>query len=163
MTGRVKVTLDKTADVLRALAAIGRDRAYVGFPDSGAGHDGGHLTNAQLGYIHETGAPEANIPARPFLAPAAEGVKDEVVKRLKAAGEAALNGKPEVVTKTLAAVGLLGQNAARAKINSGVGPALKESTLASRRRRGRKGTKQLIDTGALRNAITFVVRPKEGS
>jgi hypothetical protein len=42
-------------------------------------------------------------------------------------------------------------------INSNVGPPLKPGTLAARRRRGLKRTNTLVDTGQMRNAVTYVV------
>jgi hypothetical protein len=49
----------------------------------------------------------------------------------------------------------------RAFITAGQGFApLAAATLAARRRKGRTGTKPLIDTGQLRRAITYVLRRK---
>ena len=50
------------------------------------------ITIAQLGFIHEFGSPAANIPARPFLVPGVESVKDKIGADLGKAAKAALKG-----------------------------------------------------------------------
>lgn len=142
-------------------ALTGRD-VLVGIPSSATARKekGEPMDNATLGYIHEFGAPRANIPARPFLIPGIENGKDAINKQLQAATVAALSGNADEVDRRLHAAGLTAQNYVRARINSGIPPALTDATLAARRRRGRTGDKPLIDTGQLRNAITYVIRKK---
>ena len=70
---------------------------------------------------------------------------------------------PEAGITALHRVGLTAQNSVRRVINAGVAPPLAASTLRSRRTRKvakRTGTVALIDTGQLRNSITYVIRPK---
>lgn len=159
----VTVTLDKVAHVLEGVRLLTSQQVMVGFPGDDpkvarTGEKSAGLNNAALGYIHEKGAPEANIPARPFLEPGIKAVQNETIDGLKKAGEFALQGRVEAVGRQLHRVGLRAVNSVRAVINAGVPPPLKPSTLAGRRRRGRKGTVPLIDTGQLRNAITYVIR-----
>ena len=61
----VKVTRDKVASVIKAVSDLATKDVLVGIPDSAPERkDGEPISNAQIGYIQETGAPEANIPAR---------------------------------------------------------------------------------------------------
>jgi phage gpG-like protein len=159
-TGAVKV-LDKLPKLLAAMNSLTMKDVMVGIPkEETARDDTGPLNNATIGYIMEHGAPEANIPARPFLIPGVEACKDKVAKQLAGAAKGAVQGNAIGIEEGLERAGLLAQNSVRAKINSGIGPSLAPSTIAARKRRGRTGTKPLIDTGQLRNSITYVVRSK---
>ena len=161
----VTISKDETASLLKAIKALTSKQVLVGVPDSTAerepveGESPG-LSNAAIGYIQEKGAPEANIPARPFLEPGVAGAKDQIAARFKSGAKSALTGDLEAVDATLNAVGLMGQNAARAKITDGPFAPLKPSTLANRKRRGRSGERPLIDTSQLRRALTYVIRGK---
>ncbi len=131
----------------------------VGIPsDKTARDDDAPINNATIGYIMEHGAPEQNIPARPFLIPGIRESKERVAKQFKLAAQKSLKGDKDAAEQGLNRAGLIAQNAVRKVINAGIAPALTSGTLAARRRRGRTGTKPLIDTGQTRNSITFVVR-----
>ena len=157
----IKIRADNLAQMLAAVRSLGRDRVLVGIPSSAPGRRNGEpITNAELGYIHEFGAPAANIPARPFLIPGAESVRNEAAARMKVIGEQALDGDKAAVDRGLHAVGLLAQNAVRKKITDGPFEPLAPATLASRRARGRTGTKPMLDTGQLRASITYVIERK---
>lgn len=119
-------------------------------------------TNAELGYIHEFGAPEANIPARPFLIPGVKNAMSASLAYLKQGAQRSLKGKGGAVEEAYHQAGLAAQSAVRNKITSGPFEPLKESTLETRRARGRTGTRPLIDTGQLRNSITYVIRAVTG-
>jgi hypothetical protein len=56
--------------------------------------------------------------------------------------------------------GLIAESSVRKKINEGPFEPLAPKTLQERKRRGRTGEKPLIDTGQLRNSVTYVIRPK---
>lgn len=155
----VTITKDRVADVLKQVKALTAQEVLVGVPAENAGrNDGDAINNAEIGYVQEFGAPERNIPARPFLLPGVEEAMPKIIDRMKAGGAKALSGDPGAASKTLNAVGLMAQNAVRAKINEGIPPPLSPRTLADRRARGRTGEKPLIDTGQLRNSVTYVVR-----
>ncbi|WP_288074668.1 hypothetical protein [Pseudomonas sp.] len=156
------VVRDDVAKVLAAIQRLTSREVMVGIPATKAEReDGEPINNAQLGYIHEYGAPKANIPARPFLVPGVAEKKDAIAGRLKKAAKAAMDGNNTALESELNAAGLLGQNGARNQINNGPHEPLAERTLAARRARGREGDKPLIDTGQLRNSLTYVIRQKE--
>jgi phage gpG-like protein len=158
-----KVTKDNVASLLRSLQELARRDVLVGITEERSERDdpeAGTLGNASLAYIHEHGSVLNSIPARPFLEPGIQDARDILVGMFEQAAQAALNGKEEVSLRALDKAGLVAQNAVRAKITAGPFTPLAASTLASRRRRGRTGTKPLIDTGQLRNSITYVVREK---
>jgi hypothetical protein len=165
MTARIETVIDnfdklqqannyfRTTDVLVGVPAQKAVRTYAEAKAKGL-----KINNAALGYIHNYGLPTKNIPARPFMEPGIHNSQAQVVKFLRAAAEQAIEGNPGGVRKNFIAAGIAAQTAIKAKINTGPFAPLKESTLAARRRRGRTGTRPLIDTAQLRNSINFVVR-----
>ncbi|MCJ2126794.1 hypothetical protein MKL11_30530 [Methylobacterium sp. J-077] len=116
--------------------------------------------NATLGYLNEFGVPEKNIPARPFLLPGVESVKEAVAARLKKAIPLAMAGDRGAVDATLNAVGLIAVDAVQQKLLDGPFPPLSPRTLKARKARGRTGEKPLIDKGLLRRSITYSIREK---
>ncbi|WP_423196787.1 Bacteriophage protein [Cupriavidus sp. H19C3] len=155
------IKTDRLKEVLESISGLVDKQVLVGIPDSAPERkDDEPLSNAAIGYIQETGSPANNLPARPFLVPGVASAEEKTVPQLQKAVEAALDGDLPRAEKRMASAGLAAQNSVRAKINSGIAPQLKDSTLAARRRRGRTGTVPLIDTGQLRNSITYVIRKK---
>jgi hypothetical protein len=165
----VKVTVDKVQSVLDALQVLNQTRVMVGIPGEKAARRGTPITNAALGYIHENGAPEINLPARPFLVPGVSKVKTQTASLLRQAGVAALDGKPTVVRKIYMAAGQTAVNSVTAVIRAGIPPPLKPGTVARRRVRSRGSnyrrkattaaqTIPLIDTGQLLRSVTYVLR-----
>lgn len=185
MKSGVKITgSDKLKALQRNVKLLPGMQVLVGIPGENAEREG-DLTNAQLGYIHEFGAPEANVPARPFLIPGIESVRPRIERHLMAAAKVGLTGKTARADsmKYLNAAGMTAVNGVRAYMTRGVPPPLADSTL--RRRAGRRkgsghrinkgsaaelkaraagaepsmaSVKPLIDTGQLRAAVTYVIR-----
>jgi len=174
----LKVIFDRTSEVLAAVRTLTNTRVLVGVPAEKASRNG-PILNSQLAYIHDNGAPEANIPARPFMKPGIKDVQNQIEEGLRKAGDLALGkGGAAAVERQFERIGTLASVAIKNKISAGIPPPLKESTLRARAARGRKGAKKelerraqgqaaslefaipLIDTGAMRNSITYVVRKK---
>lgn len=181
--GRVIVRQRPLSDVTADIKLLVGVELLVGFPAETSGRDEsgeeqGPITNAALGYIHETGMPEQNIPARPFLAPAIEENKEMIEKRLAGIAKKVLAGDKNAVEVGYQSLGLKMQAAIRNKINEGIPPPLAASTLRARAARGRKGAqeeldarrqgeapgtvnaKPLVDSGQMRNAVNYAIRSK---
>ncbi|MBY4726606.1 MULTISPECIES: hypothetical protein [Burkholderia] len=158
--GSMKV--DRLDEVLKSIAGLVKQEVLVGVPDSTAGRkdDGQPLSNAEIGYIQETGSPANNIPARPHLVPGVQDARPKFEPQLQKGVEAALDGDLEQVQRRLNMAGIAAQNSVRAKVNSNIAPELAESTLEARRRRGVTRENTLVDTGQYRNSITYVIRKK---
>jgi len=151
--------VDNVARVIDGIAQLATTRVMVGVPaEKATRQDGEPVTNADLAYIHNNGAPEAGIPAREFMRSGIETKQADINEALKKTGEAALDGKPAAVDRGFHRVGLIGQAALRAKITDGAFVPLADATIEARRRAGRTGTKPLIDKAELRNALSYVVR-----
>lgn len=164
---------DNTAMLKKAMDTLAKRIVVVGYPEdknvtrsaafSGIGPaPSARITNASLAYIQDKGSPAAGIPPRPFLEPGVDAVSTKIEKRLAQGARAALGGDEDAVDKSLSQAGLTAQAGVRAFITNGNFQALKASTLAARRRGRFKGTKPLIVTGQLRNAVNYTVRNRSG-
>lgn len=176
--------MERLAEALRVLAT---KEVLVGYPeDADARDDPKEPTNAQLAYIHDNGAPEANIPQREFMVPGVESARAEFESRLVRTMQAVLRGGgPEAAEAGLTRAGFSAVNGIKRTINDGVPPPLSDATLRQRLRKGRRDgagarkgaaieldrrwdgqepsvehAKPLVDTAQMRNAATFVVRDK---
>ncbi|MCL6466957.1 MAG: hypothetical protein I4O48_01360, partial [Ralstonia sp.] len=132
-----KITIDKLGDVIKAISGLANKDVLVGIPDSAPERTDTPITNAQIGYVMETGSPANNIPARPFLVPGIASVQDEVAARLRKGALSALDGSQTGVDTALKQAGMVGQNAVKQKITDGPFAPLSPRTVAERRR-GRK-------------------------
>jgi len=102
-------------------------------------------------YIQAHGSFVEQVPARPIIEPAIESSKAGIAKRLGAAASAAMNG--EDTEKPLMDAGLYAQSKVKSYFLHNNWAPNSPKTIK------RKGSdKPLIDTGALRNSITFVIR-----
>lgn len=168
------------AKLRKGIDALVRQDVFVGVPeDKGARKETGDtgISNAYLAYIHEHGVPENNLPARPALMPGIKAIRKDAVELLRRAAVDAMEGNFEAVTSALNRIGLLGQNAVRAKFVDNDWDPLSDKTLdarpvtgemvdkkgnakkiygKSRRKQGK--INPLIDTGQLRKAYTYVIR-----
>jgi hypothetical protein len=60
--------------------------------------------------------------------------------------------------QTFNAIGLVAANGMKAAIQEGDFQPLSQRTIDARLKRGRTGVKPLLDTGQLRNSISYVLR-----
>lgn len=164
----VRVTQDRTAAVKAALKALVQDRVLVGIASEHAFRDPEpedptpHLNNAEIGYLNEFGAPDANIPARPHLVPGTQGALPKVEKIYRDAAPKALNGDVAAIRAAHGKVGFTVTSAVKNLITDGIDPPLADSTVRQRKRRGRDGETPLLDTGQYRRNIDFAVRAAKG-
>lgn len=178
----VQVTKKNLQDVIASVRALAASEVLVGVPEEKTERDDGvPLTNAALAYIHDNGAPEAHIPARPFMVPGIKRAEAEIEKRLSMALKAAMRGNMVAAEGQMMAAGLAAQLGIQKTINDGIPPPLAIATLKKRAAKGRKGAqyelkrrakgldpiagmqlaKPLVDTGELRKSITFVIRSRK--
>lgn len=160
MKSGAKMTQDNFASIIKAISDIAKKDVLIGIPDSAPDRRDGPISNAQIGYIQETGSPTNNIPARPFLVPGVQDVQAECADRLGNAAGAALDGSAEGANRQLTSAGLIAENSVKRKINSNIQPKLADSTLEARRRRGVTRENTLVDTAGMRNSVTSLVRNK---
>lgn len=186
----VRMVLDNSQTFLAALDELTANAVFVGIPSTRIERDpepGEKSTpnNAVIGYTQENGDPDKNIQPRPFLVPAVEENKAEILTRLRAIGQTAFAGNLLGVRALRTQLGLFAQRAVQQKITDGPFTPLSEATLQARVRRNfgkgaagsRKGARlelarrasglaagtdlarPLIDTGQLRRSVGYVIGP----
>lgn len=121
-------------------------------------------------FIHEHGSPLWQIPPRPVLLPAIASVKAQIAMVLKKAAQAALDGDAELARKRMEIAGDVASRAAKEWFtNPHNGWPPNSPVTIDGSKRGKDGKKfikgkgsdtPLIDTGAMRQAITYVVSEK---
>ncbi len=181
------ITTQRTSNAKRfqqRLAATQKKAVYVGIPSSSSRDRASELlamaaatagitkqaglmraakqdvSNAELLYIFSKGSPLKGIPPRPVLEPAieAEANKKIIARELAGAAKAALDGDEAKYDQQLKRAGMAAQNAARewfTNPENGWAPNAPSTIKA-------KGSDTPgVDTGAMRQAIVFVVRTEE--
>ena len=163
----VTVTKDNVKNVLAAIKRLTDTEILIGIPrdsphDAGPGQSGEPITSAELGYIHEFGAPEANIPPRPFLISGVQNAIDDkgLIDKLKKTAQTALSGDLAKINAQMDAIGQIAEDAVKQKLADGPFLPLAPRTIAARVARGVTRTDPLIDTGAMRQAVTHVIAKK---
>ncbi len=120
------------------------------------------LTNSQLGFIFEFGAPEVKIPARPILGPVVKDNQADIIATLKLAAGFALQGDDESVDRTLHSLGIRLVVAVKKHILNVIPPPLSAKTLRKwitpRKQRKDYGETPLKVTAQFLNAFNYVVR-----
>jgi hypothetical protein len=159
---RIKFSVTKVVDNVPSLnlsiRMLKNTDVLVGIPEDKANREGDPINNATLAYIHDTGSPASNIPARPFMDPGIQAVRPALADHLKSIGQKALDGKMSSMVKEYHAVGLLASTSIKKKIVEGPFAPLKPATIAARERQGREGDKPLIVTSQMLKAVTYVAR-----
>ncbi len=124
------------------------------------------LTNAEIGAVHEYGAPDAGIPTRPWLRPGVAKNSAQYVEAISKAVKAEVEGRGGSMVQAL---GLVGAKAA-ADVRNYVtqGPEITPTNAASTKKRkeaktrkGSKGkTRTLVDTSQMIRGVTWKVSEK---
>ncbi|WP_374527760.1 hypothetical protein [Acinetobacter sp.] len=147
-------------DILQAVSELSQVDVLVGVPH-GENRSEADMTNAQIGYLLETGSPAMNLPPRPHLVPGIEEVQDVIGEKLAAAVDAALSGNSKRMYFLLESAGMKATMNVKKFINRGEFAELAPLTIRERKRRGRKSEKPLVDTGQYRNSHTYIIMKGE--
>lgn len=147
-------------DILQAVSELSLVDVLVGVPH-GENRTEADMTNAQIGYLLETGSPAMNLPPRPHLVPGIEEVQDVIGEKLTAAVDAALSGNSKRMYFLLESAGMKATMNVKKFINRGDFAELAPLTIRERKRRGRKSEKPLVDTGQYRNSHTYIIMKGE--
>ncbi len=175
------------SDILNRIAAIKKRAIYVGIPQEESSRKDEDVTNAELLFIHTNGARRRSMikemdvamdsgksyskaydlyiqthgsplwqsPPRPVIESAIAAHAKEIAREFKGIYAAAAKGNIQAEERAIHRTGMVAQNAARGWFTdprNGWAPNA-PSTIAQ------KGSdKPLIDTGAMRKAIVYVVR-----
>jgi len=112
--------------ITRAVTQLSKRRLLLGVVKN---DNSKSIDNNALGWIFEMGAPEAHIPARPFLYPTLRANASYIAAAFMHAMSYALTGNTEEVDRTLNSLGMTLTERVRAYILAGIAPPLSKSTL----------------------------------
>lgn len=179
ITINTKITVNKMQKLMQELEALKDIRVLVGIPEEEnlrRDEEDSSVGNALLAYVHDNGSPVRGIPARPFMKPGIARVQSKISSFMRKAAKAHLEGQMEEKIKLLHNAGMVAADSIRSVINIGEGfTPLKRATLLGRMRR-REYLKNLskeeredimdsfhplVDTGQMRNAITYSIEGVE--
>lgn len=172
---------NKDATFLKKLQSLKKLEVLVGIPEKKAPRKKGKMNNATLLYIHTKGSPLNNLPARPLIEPAleADDNAEKISEDLREVVKAILDGNEGKAQRLM---GKTGQDAVNAIQDWFDDPrnGWEPNTDATVKRKLRKKYKKdlskrkqafteykegieninsiLVDTGALKRAITYVLR-----
>ncbi len=110
-----------------------------------------HLNNAQIAAVHEFGAPNKGIPARPFLRPTLTRNKQAYTDGLATQMRKAVR-QQQSAEQAYQVVGLKAASDVQHEIRHGTHTPLKAATI-----KRKKSSQPLIDIGQLHQSITSIV------
>lgn len=168
MTKNTLVVKDFTENFNDVVKGFKRDAVLVGIPASDTERKveqtktNEPITNAALLAINEFGSEAAHIPPRPVMKIGIQNAQEPIAEQFKLAAKNALSKGLSALSIYYNRAGLIAANSIKKAINSqeDIEPP-SASTIAARQSKGFKGTKALIVTGQMRNAITYVVKGEE--
>ena len=148
------------AKLLKSLDEIQFDTVAVGLFEESGNEPDSEYTTVQVGAVHEFGCDTAGknhnivIPQRSFLRSTVDAETAKISEMMDNAISDGIKYGREGAKSALAKIGVYVSDAVKKRIADGIDPANVAST------RARKGSsKPLVDTGHMRNSITFKVRP----
>jgi|SRR5208337_3675586 len=155
-------------NVERALIALSKKSLLVGIvSDENRKAEPGKLkpvTNSDLGFIHEFGAPEVGIPARPILFPVLNAKQADIQAALMLAASYAIQGDAASADKTLHALGINLVLAIKKRILDFIPPPLAAKTLLKwvtlTKKRKDYGDTPLKVTMQFVNSFNYVLRER---
>lgn len=125
------------------------DRVGIGLPADAGQHPTANMRYAKLGAIHEFGSMGQGIPERSFLRVPLRANQDQIAKQFRRLMKEVSNDEM-TMTQALDSIGAWAVGIPQQAISEGISPDNAKETI------DRKGSSQpLVDTGALRRAITW--------
>ena len=166
----LRVTTSRSSALNKSLQRLAKTVVYVGIGkgEKGDARQDEEISNSDLGFIHEYGAPGANIPPRPFLRPGIESGKEAIAAKMQAALVAAIHDDEKALNTALDQAGILSVSSVQAYMAEGDFEPLKASSIRSRKysrktkskRAGEKNgnVKPLVNSGTLQKSMSYYVR-----
>ncbi len=155
MSITVKTSGGGIKGVAADLARVKRSQVLIGIPAEKAQRKGDPINNAALMFIHTNGSELRHIPARPWIEPSIAANSETIAPVMGAAAKDLLNGDATGAENELNRAGVVASNAAKRWATD---PRNNWQPNAPETIKRKGSSRPLIDTGALRKAITWLVR-----
>jgi hypothetical protein len=151
----IRVSEDRFEEAFGHAQIADEFEVAIGFPEDTAARDTGEINNPTLAAILEHGSPANNLPARPFVEPGLQAGQDRLARIMEMGLQRTLDGDENGIAWALDAAGVEGVSLVQRKMIQGPFAPNAPSTIK------RKGSSRpLIDTGQLRQSVSYVVRQK---
>ncbi len=179
----------KFSEMVKRLTGLKKRAIYVGIPQEKTSRNNEDVTNAELLFIHTNGARRRSMikemdatmdsgkpyskayelyiqshgsplwqsPPRPVIEPAIAAHAKEIAEGFKGIYAAAATGSAQAEDRAIARTGMIAQNAARGWFTD---PRNGWAANAPSTIKQKGSDRPLIDTGAMRKAIVYVVRSR---
>lgn len=159
------VTKDFTKQFNDAIKGFRRDSVLVGIPASDdERNDEESFGNAAILALNHFGSDDGKIPPRPVLSTGIRNAQEKIAEQFKLCAQSVLSKGTKALETYYERAGIIASNSCKKVINDQDGlKAPAESTIASRKSRGFNGTKALVVSGQMRNAITYLVKSVFGN
>lgn len=156
------VTKDFTKTFQETIARFKKDAVLVGIPMEDNQRDGDAIGNAAILAINHFGSEDGKIPPRPVLSTGIRNAQADIAEQFKKTAKDALKVGISGLEAGYERIGIIASNSCKRVINDqdGITPPA-DATIKARKyltKSGFKGTKALLVTGQLRNAITYVIK-----
>jgi hypothetical protein len=172
--------IDKERKLLEDIKKIADIGIYVGIPEEKNVRESGEMNNATLLYIHTNGSEKRNLPPRPLIEPALEANDEKIAADLAEVSRLLLEGNYQGALKMMRTTGKDALNmitdfyddpsqnqwprnqdaTVRAKIKKKYKSKKKRKEAMEEYAAGGEVDQVLVDTGALRSSITYVIGDK---
>lgn len=161
----LKVTSDFTVKFNEVINKFKKDSVLVGIPEANGERDeDAPITNAAILAINHFGSEAAHIKPWPVLPIGIKNAQEKIADQFKICAQTVLSKGTQSIETYYERVGIIASQSVKKVINDQdqlPSNRPEESTLRARKyitKSGFKGTKALVVTGQLRNAITYVVK-----
>lgn len=141
---------------LRELEELAKLEAFVGYKYGESKEENGADT-AEVAAYNELGAPEINIPSRPFMRNAVDNNMDKINAMAERQARRIYNGA--TAEECLKEMGEYGVRLIREEIRDGDFVENAKETIRRKSRR-KSPVRPLIDRATMREVVRYVVRPK---
>ena len=159
---RMPVTVTRTgpglAEIAKDIQKLDRSEILVGIQSKNAQRKDEKVNNAGLLFIHTHGSPLKHIPPRPVLEPAIEANRKLIEPHLIEAANNIFVGRTTQAVAEMRKAGEAAVNAAQRWFTDSRNH-WRPNAPSTIRRKG--SARPLIDTGALKGSISYVVRERD--
>ena len=146
--------------LIEKIKELKKKEVFVGIPAKNVTRKEGEMNNASLLYLHTKGSPLRNLPSRPVIEAALNDEENQrlISEDLKVVAEAIMEEEFSKAEKLLEIAGMDAVNKIKEWFENpkNAWPPLRPVTIKA------KGSDAiLVDTGQMRNAITYVISGEE--
>lgn len=151
---------EKMKKLQESLTFMNNTEVVAGVPEDKSNRSAS-ISNAALACIHDKGSLLQGIPERPIFQPAIQNALSDIKTSLRAASQSAAEGEKDQAKNHLEEAGITAMNALKNQFQNNHWTANTPETI-KRKKNDVSSDQTLVDTGQLRNSMSYAVRDKNG-